>query len=136
MKLGEASPGPPNDLSVYLSTLPMSMIHPPAHTVDASETTQQNLLLSPSRPLQPAVPLLSPNRAGAEERRRIETPTWVIVKPGEDDAEEAREELGSFIPGTRRVLSPIKRKVRQGHDLVSLSLRFSARVFLTWFLGN
>lgn len=36
---------------------------------------------------------------------KIETPGWVVVKPGEDDAEEAREEMGAG--GVK--LSPLKR---------------------------
>lgn len=59
----------------------------------------------------------------------IETPDWIIVKPGEDDQEEAREELDAALRGLgpgrmgRGPLSPVKRLRKSfgghGHDEVS-----------------
>jgi len=46
---------------------------------------------------------------------KIETPGWVLVRPGEDDAEEAREEV---LGGGGRT-SPLKRLRRLATDDVS-----------------
>ena len=64
------------------------------------------------------MPTPSPRRADyvmeLEPAEKIETPGWVLVRPGEDDAEEAREEVSG---GGGRT-SPLKRLRRLTMDEV------------------
>lgn len=46
--------------------------------------------------------------AGPSDASRIETPSWVLVLPGEDDEAEAREEMAAHL-----LMSPTKR-LRRG----------------------
>lgn len=119
---GEASPGPPNDLPIHITTLPMNLVYPPTHLTRALEQSSQ----ASTRPLRLTSPLRQLHQTNLEEHKKIETPSWRIVKPGEDDKEEAREELAQ---------SPVKRKIRHGHDLVSLLLHQSCTRILTWKIG-
>lgn len=75
------------------------------------------ITLTPTRSA-PAQPIPSPRRADLTlESGKIETPGWVVVRPGDDDAEEARAELEN----RNKPASPLKRlrrlapeEVRQG----------------------
>ncbi|OWZ78774.1 hypothetical protein C365_02413 [Cryptococcus neoformans Bt85] len=146
---GEPVTTPPDGLPILLTTLPLEMLNPPpvfTPTYSSSGQEQSNgppITLTPSRKIDPAsagivtvkmegadalVDVKGENTLGKEEM--IETPGWVMVKPGEDDEQEAREELenGPFIgigsrPGTgtggvgkgKGIVSPVKR-LRRMHD--------------------
>lgn len=60
--------------------------------------------------------------AHTEEEDRpgtIETPSWILVKAGEDDREEALDEMDSFgVLGGKGVRSPVKRLRRALPDEV------------------
>lgn len=156
---GEPVTTPPDGLPILLTTLPLEMLNPPpvfTPTYSSSGQAQSNgppITLTPSRKIDPAstgmvtvkmegadalVDVKGENTLGKEEM--IETPGWVIVKPGEDDEQEAREELenGPFAgigsrPGTgtgtggvgkgKGVVSPVKR-LRRMHDEVCLFFFF------------
>lgn len=156
---GEPVTTPPDGLPILLTTLPLEMLNPPpvfTPTYSSSEQEQSNgppITLTPSRKIDPAstgmvtvkmegtdalVDVKGENTLGKEEM--IETPGWVMVKPGEDDEQEAREELetGPFAgigsrPGTgtgtggvgkgKGVVSPVKR-LRRMHDEVCLFFSF------------
>lgn len=142
---GEPVTTPPDGLPILLTTLPLEMLNPPpVFTSTASSSGQEQssrppITLTPSRKIDPAsiemvrvkmegtdalVDVKGENTLGKEEM--IETPGWVMVKPGEDDEQEAREELknGPLIgTGTggvgkgKGVVSPVKR-LRRMHDEV------------------
>jgi hypothetical protein len=138
--LGAPTAGPPDDLPIYLSTLPLSLIHPPptsfSHPPPTPVTitpTKPTTLIPPPSP-RLAFPLTSPRLAhgathGAlispsprkalldpEQRERIETPSWHMVAPGEDDMEEAQDELMTH---GRQPTSPVKRLRRLPDSEVS-----------------
>ncbi|KAL1412568.1 hypothetical protein Q8F55_000315 [Vanrija albida] len=93
---GDINTVPPDDLPLQLTTLPYALVTPPIYTVEAS-----------AKPLSRAS---SPTRNGTvPDQSRIETPVWRMVRAGEDDKEEAKEELASG-PGQ----SPTKR-LRRGN---------------------
>ncbi|WOO82162.1 uncharacterized protein LOC62_04G005664 [Vanrija pseudolonga] len=80
---GDINTVPPDDLPLQLTTLPYALVTPPIYTVEASTEQIASRTASPTR--NGAVPDLS----------RIETPEWRMVRAGEDDREEAKEELAS-----------------------------------------
>nr|XP_019043664.1 hypothetical protein I302_08244 [Kwoniella bestiolae CBS 10118]OCF22594.1 hypothetical protein I302_08244 [Kwoniella bestiolae CBS 10118] len=108
----EPSTIPPSTLPIHLTSLPLSHVHPPP---TPSTTNQQDLnvpriTLTPSR-RKSVVDGEGEGRLGQEEK--IEVPEWVMVKAGEDDREEAREEM-VFVGKGRGVTSPVKRLRRGG----------------------
>lgn len=80
---GDINTVPPDDLPLQLTTLPYALVTPPIYTVEASTEQISSRTASPTR--NGTVPDLS----------RIETPEWRMVRAGEDDREEAKEELAS-----------------------------------------
>ena len=97
---------PPDELILEITTLPLSLVEqdirhvdrvpppdaiPPGHTRDLHMRDASPQAATPTRKIL----------------KRIETPSWVFVKPGEDDKEEAKEELERS--GRSPSLSPIKR---------------------------
>lgn len=66
--------------------------------------------------LEPAQPII-------EAKARIEVPSWVYVKAGEDDQEEAKDELQTLnMKNARGSLSPVKRLRHATAEAVSWSL--------------
>lgn len=155
---GEPVTIPPDRLPILLTTLPLEMLNPPPVFVPTSSSTSSGqeqssggppITLTPSRRIDPAstemvtlkmegtgkdalVDVKGENMLGKDEM--IETPGWVMVAPGEDDEQEAREELenGPFVgsgTGTatrtggigkgKGIVSPVKR-LRRMHDEVCL----------------
>ena len=107
LMLGLPSDTPPPSLPLYLSSLPLSMVNPPTYSISEIAAPQPLITLTPTHNHRHPTP--SPRRANlvldTDTSEKIETPGWVVVKPGEDDAEEAREEMG--VGGVK--LSPLKR---------------------------
>lgn len=157
---GEPVTIPPDRLPILLTTLPLEMLNPLPVFIPMSSSTSSGqeqssggppITLTPSRRIAPAstemvtlkmegtgkdalVDVKGENMLGKDEM--IETPGWVMVAPGEDDEQEAREELenGPFVgsgtgTGTGTgvigkgkgigIVSPIKR-LRRMHDEVCL----------------
>lgn len=155
---GEPVTIPPDRLPIILTTLPLEMLNPPPVFIPTSSSTSSGqeqssggppITLTPSRRIDPAstemvtlkmegtgkdalVDVKGENMLGKDEM--IETPGWLMVAPGEDDEQEAREELenGPFVgPGTgtgtrtggigkgKGIVSPVKR-LRRMHDEVCL----------------
>lgn len=81
--------------------------------------------------LSPRLHAPAPRKAASQyggeqegEAERIETPSWILVKPGEDDKEEAREELALGLYGRGVGMgpkSPVKRLRRALGDEVRWS---------------
>lgn len=115
---GLPSDSPPPFLPLHLTTLPLSLVQPPTHSTTSNTAPQPLITLTPTH--NQRIPTPSPRRANlvldTDTSEKIETPGWVVVKPGEDDAEEAREEMGG---GAVR-LSPLKRLRRLPHDDVGV----------------
>ncbi|WWC66009.1 uncharacterized protein I303_108631 [Kwoniella dejecticola CBS 10117] len=110
---GEPSSTPPDDLPVYLTSIPLSYIDPPPSSARTTPHLQMNITHTPTRKKSIGDARFSP---GAQkdmptQTQKIEVPDWVMIKPGEDDQEEAREELSS---GAKGLTSPIKRLRRGG----------------------
>ncbi len=126
--VGAVSPTPPDDLPIYLSTLPLSMIHPSPYETEMDSS--HKISLTPGRTSQiSGLPPPSPRitTTPTNKNKRIETPDWIFVKPGDDDAEEARGELGNVLPVLSRsskLVSPVKRRIRHGRDEVGLLWSF------------
>lgn len=157
---GEPVTIPPDRLPILLTTLPLEMLNPLPVFIPMSSPTSSGqeqssggppITLTPSRRIDPAstemvtlkmegtgkdalVDVKGENMLGKDEM--IETPGWVMVAPGEDDEQEAREELenGPFVgsgtgTGTGTgvigkgkgigIVSPVKR-LRRMHDEVCL----------------
>lgn len=155
---GEPVTIPPDRLPILLTTLPLEMLNPPPVFIPTSSSTSSGqeqssggppITLTPSRRIDPAstemvtlkmegagkdalVDVKGENTLGKDEM--IETPGWLMVAPGEDDEQEAREELEnrpSVGPGTetgtrtggigkgKEIVSPVKR-LRRMHDEVCL----------------
>lgn len=74
-----------------ITSLPMSMVDPPTYSA-GSDTHTEAVTITPA--------VAGPST----ERSVIETPDWILVKAGEDDQEEAREELSA-----RTTISPVRR---------------------------
>lgn len=75
-----------------------------------------------TKPQEAEVPEAGPS----QPRTRIETPSWVFVTQGEDDQEEAREEIAAA--RARLPHSPTK---RLRHAVLGHEVRIVAR---TWFV--
>ncbi|RSH81250.1 uncharacterized protein EHS24_008687 [Apiotrichum porosum] len=120
---GDVDTNPPDNLGLVLTTLPLSLVTPVPYLVDAptnlktSAQAQAELKMDLEVKLEPKlegtpapVPIAGPSsrpQPAAVPPTRIETPSWVMVRPGEDDQMEAREEMRA--PGH----SPSKR-LRRG----------------------
>lgn len=92
---GCPSQTPPENMRITITSLPLELVDPPPYAVGPALHTEQ-VTLTP----QP--------QSGASSTTKsqgvIETPDWVMVKAGEDDQEEAREELFTKTP-----VSPVRR---------------------------
>lgn len=99
---------PPDNLPIILTTLPLPLVDPPTTTSHAAEPAPPAITLTPTRTHR-ALTTPSPRAAAAvpETSGRIEVPDWVMVRAGEDDREEAKEEL--MIGMGRGAASPVKR---------------------------
>ncbi len=102
---------------MHITTLPLSLVHPPTFQMESARPAPSSVTVSPTRSRHHLVPSTAPRAvlASVEDKERIETPSWVFVKPGEDDKEEAKEELELSGRGLR--MSPVKRlrKDEVGH---------------------
>jgi hypothetical protein len=79
-------------LRITITSLPLDLVDP------AVESTKQEV------PMEQIT--ITPNEAGPSTARgMIETPDWIKVTSGQDDEEEAREELLV----TRNPVSPVRR---------------------------
>ncbi|KAL7425240.1 hypothetical protein Q5752_000928 [Cryptotrichosporon argae] len=110
---GEPSPAPPDDLALLLITTPLSALDPPCYTTAAhppvpAVTATPSLPASASTSTSPRGPAMV-DVGVVLEQKVIETPSWVLVRAGDDDAEEARDELSASM------LSPTKR-LRRGPE--------------------
>ena len=112
---------PPDNLPLHLTTLPLSLIHPPTSPSQVAQPAPPLITLTPTQPSHLRLSTPSPRRTAAllDNHEKIETPGWVMIKPGEDDEQEAREELegGRVVP-----TSPLKRLRRLTGDEVSPSI--------------
>ncbi|WVQ66159.1 uncharacterized protein L199_004337 [Kwoniella botswanensis] len=105
---GEPSTTPPKQLPIHLTSLPLSFVSPPT-TKTQQDVAVPTITLTPSRRKAEE----GEGRLGKEEK--IEVPDWVMVKAGEDDKEEAREELVFGRGGKGKgPVSPVKRLRRGG----------------------
>jgi hypothetical protein len=96
---GYPSDSPPGKMRFIITSLPIDMVVPPVYTAGPIEVVEP-ITITPQMRAQ-AGPGPSTVQAGAGV---IETPDWVMVKAGQDDQEEAREELSSRIH-----ISPVRR---------------------------
>ncbi|GMK56587.1 hypothetical protein CspeluHIS016_0304270 [Cutaneotrichosporon spelunceum] len=76
-RFADCGSGPPKTLQIVLTTLPCALVTPKPYTVAVKAKND------------PPQPEAGPSRP------RIETPSWMFVRAGEDDREEAREELAA-----------------------------------------
>ncbi|KAK6908571.1 hypothetical protein I204_06550 [Kwoniella mangroviensis CBS 8886] len=105
---GEPSTTPPKQLPIHLTSLPLTYVSPPT-TKTQQDVNVPTITLTPSRRKAQE----GEGRLGKEEK--IEVPDWVMVKAGEDDKEEAREELVFGLGGKGKgPVSPVKRLRRGG----------------------
>jgi hypothetical protein len=111
---------PPDNLPIILTTLPLSLVDPPTTTSHAAEPAPPAITLTPTRTHR-ALTTPSPRAAAAvlETSGRIEVPDWVMVRAGEDDREEAKEEL--MIGMGRGAASPVKRLRKAGDEVGTMS---------------
>ncbi|ORY34604.1 hypothetical protein BCR39DRAFT_513576 [Naematelia encephala] len=115
-RFGEPCATPPDSLQIHLTTVPLSMLSPPPSTVTSHAPAPQ-VTVTPTRAtrFQPLASPLPRQAAPLDKAELIETPSWTLVRPGEDDAEEAREELAlgrgltTLTIGRGGPQSPIKR---------------------------
>ncbi|ODO03565.1 hypothetical protein L198_02413 [Cryptococcus wingfieldii CBS 7118] len=125
---GEPVTTPPDDMPILVTTISLDLLQPPVTTLFPSNPNAPTITLTPSRPSISNHPFPPADTAstttgivdhGGEQRLKkeemIETPEWVMVKPGDDDMEEAREELGGGIGKAKVHTSPVKR-LRKVHD--------------------
>lgn len=91
--IGCPSQSPPENMRITITSLPLELVDPPPYTVGPSVHTEQITI----------TPHLEPG-SSSKSQGVIETPDWVMVKAGEDDQEEAREELFTKTP-----VSPVRR---------------------------
>ncbi len=91
----DCSSGPPKALQITLATLPRALVTPKPFSVEVKTEVDVKPDVKPTQP-----------EAGPS-RPRIETPSWIFVRAGEDDKEEAREELAAA--RARLPHSPTKR---------------------------
>lgn len=77
-------------MRITITSLPLELVDPPTYAVGPTTHTEK-VTITP----QPGLSM---------GQGVIETPDWVMVKAGEDDQEEAREELS-----TRTPVSPVRR---------------------------
>ncbi|WVQ84445.1 hypothetical protein IAT38_006597 [Cryptococcus sp. DSM 104549] len=119
---GEPSTNPPDNLPVHLTTLPLDLVSPPTTNTGTSQPSAPAITLTPSRNMPERVDAEGEAKLAKEER--IETPSWVMVKAGEDDEWEAKEELEMVGLGAapvagkgkaKALLSPVKRLRKGGH---------------------
>lgn len=96
-------------MRITITSLPLELVDPSTYTVGPEVHTEKVTITPHSGPT-------------AAEREVIETPDWVMVKAGEDDQEEAREELS-----TRTPVSPVRRLrvLGTGDDVSSSSPNYS-----------
>ncbi|WRT69825.1 uncharacterized protein IL334_006816 [Kwoniella shivajii] len=112
-RFGEPSSTPPETVQIHLTSLPLDHVNPPI-----TQTTK----VAPEIPTVTLTPNSKTNRKDDSENKlpkedKIEVPEWIMVKPGEDDQEEAREELvfgGVGLGKGKPILSPVKRLRRGG----------------------
>lgn len=93
MNAGSPSQALPDNLRITITSLPLDLVDPPTYTVEQGIHTEEVTVTPQAGP--------SKHAQGV-----IETPDWVMVRPGEDDEEEAREELHS----RAALLSPTRRR--------------------------
>lgn len=109
---GYSSDSPPGNTKIVITSLPVDMVHPPIHTVGLHEVSEP-VTITPAPQAGPGPSTLQAGSGAGV----IETPDWVMVKAGQDDQEEAREELSS-----RAHISPVRRLRRlSGSEDVSLA---------------
>ncbi|WWC92675.1 uncharacterized protein L201_007634 [Kwoniella dendrophila CBS 6074] len=120
-RCSEPSITPPDNLPIYLTSIPLSYVDPPVTQISFQQQRQQQhseeqgITLTPNSKKS----IKNPEDDG-QFKEKIEVPEWVMVKAGEDDEEEAREELvfGNIAnnnKGKGKVLvSPVKRLRRGG----------------------
>lgn len=89
---GDPSTSPPEGLQIVISSLHSSLL--------------STFVVGPGPSVAKPEVRIEP-QAGPSRPSRIETPSWRLVLPGEDDAAEAREEMAA------KLLSPTKR-LRRG----------------------
>ncbi|WVF68374.1 hypothetical protein IAT40_003139 [Kwoniella sp. CBS 6097] len=109
---GEPTTTPPDDLVIHLTSIPLSFVQPPPKHTLASQPEPPPITLTPTRK---KADIQEEAKLGKEEK--IEVPSWVMVRGGEDDEEEAREELELTGRGQGRgagIVSPVKRLRRGG----------------------
>jgi hypothetical protein len=153
---GEPAISPPDNMPIVITSLPLHLVEP-APSVHGSVTTSNGAMQTLSAATgetitntpdnqgdivatfsqDPSVGHRTSRATETEQRQKIETPDWIMVKPGEDDAEEAREELEAAMGSASRfsgLKSPVKRlrkSLGAGHDDVSIdlpSVAFGSRV--------
>ncbi|WVR07956.1 hypothetical protein IAU60_004999 [Kwoniella sp. DSM 27419] len=115
---GEPQLTPPDDLPIHLTSIPLASVQPPTRSSYLAGPEAPSITLTPTRTKSEVDQ--SDGKIGQEEK--IEVPSWVMVRAGEDDQEEAREELeqGSSGHGNSKravgkgPVSPVKR-LRRGH---------------------
>lgn len=109
---GYPSQSPPENMRITITSLPLDLVDPPTYAVGPATHTEKITI--------------TPHPGPDSGQGVIETPDWVMVKAGEDDQEEAREELSS-----RTAISPVRRlRVLGPSDDVSQSP--NSRIALVW----
>ncbi|WVQ95924.1 hypothetical protein IAU59_003023 [Kwoniella sp. CBS 9459] len=110
---GEPTATPPDDLPFHLTSIPLSFVQPPPKHISSAQPEPPPITLTPTRK---KADTQEEAKLGKEEK--IEVPSWVMVRAGEDDEEEAREELEMTGRGRQRgvagIVSPVKRLRRGG----------------------
>lgn len=123
-RYGAPSDDPPESLSIYLTSLPLAFVDPAPSYVLPPRATEA-VTLTPTRPGGVNPPNLAPSPRGKQARleqaERIETPSWSMVKPGEDAEWEARGEIEAMAAARLAgLLSPVKRLRKALPDDVSV----------------
>ena len=125
LSLGAPCDGPPDGLRLHITSLPLALVHPPTRE-EASSGANSETALSSTPQIEAnatysvgqavASKSMPEHKAGGakaetttttskgETRDKIQTPSWTLVKPGQDDEEEARDEVSGGV-----LKSPLKR---------------------------
>jgi hypothetical protein len=112
---GAVSTSPPDDLCIQLTTSASSDVYPTGTKLEHTQPSAQAVTVTPRADLIPPLPVRS-MMVPIPTKDRIETPSWVMVKPGEDDEEEAKEEIGQI------GVSPSKRRRRSALSVSRVQL--------------
>ncbi|WVO15000.1 hypothetical protein L204_102643 [Cryptococcus depauperatus] len=108
---------PPDNLSIHVSSLPITSLDPPPSPCYIAERNLPSITVTHSRHLASTDTTAIDEDKRLSKEQAIETPGWVVVATGEDDVEEAKEELreGEGRGARGHVISPLKR-LRRIHD--------------------